>query len=214
MINYLNGFNFSTMIGRQAPINTACPDQLVGKLYPNGYISVNRQDIDYVNGTITNTLQNPLVIILESPHKDEFNALGNAIGPAMGATGNRFNTWFFSIVQNSNIYPNINHLTMDVIFVNAVQYQCSLGKPIQANKPLRDNNWFTCFNNGCNIDLIRRLNAIAPIAIINLCTIGNEYHSMQSTLDNYIIGNGLQTIQYTKGYHPSTWFSAKRRIID
>lgn len=216
-INYLINFNFSSIINPVPGISVnpnPCPDQLVGTLKNGVFAPSARTNIDYLNSnTISNNLTNPIVIILESPHKDEYNTNTlQALGPAMGKTGIAFNQYFDSLIvasKNIALSPQHNH---DILFVNAIQYQCSLGKKLNGkdsyeNKKQRDQNWLTCFNNSESNDLEKRIAAIKPYAIINLCTIGlsNLQLYVDRAVKSYVNQVGNSSIYYTIGNHPSTW---------
>jgi hypothetical protein len=220
MINFLRNFSFANIAPNASNIN-ACPDQVVGKIV-NGVFNpyLKRADIVYVDNnnmvSVTNKLKNPVVIILESPHKNEFDPITKmALGPCMGVSGENFNSFFNSIFHLSSIYQNIQHAVCDVIFLNAIQYQCSLGLSLSgknnlANKKVRDSNFLTCLNNINNNDFILRLQAIHPFAIINLCTKGLS--NLQQKIDNICIQQGF--VNYTTGYHPSTWKNKKYAKIN
>lgn len=210
--NFLTNFTFSSFINIISANNKVCPDQVVGQLYNGNFqFNQNRINIDYVKinnmFSISNKLTEPIIIILESPHIDEF-ANGIALGPAMGKTGKYFGKFFDSLIINSK---NINlqlQQKYDVIFVNAIQYQCSLGNKLNGkgtyqNKKQRDQNWLTCFNNSNSNDLKDRITAIKPYAVINLCTIG--INNLQLYVDRIL--NSLSN--YTIGNHPSTWVFRK-----
>ena len=206
MINYLNNFVFSSNTNNYPPFTLhPCMDQIVGTLTNGIYMPSQRSNIDYQisNGHrfINNIVQDPIVIVLESPHKNEYDASGNAIGPAQSTTGRLFNLKFTSMVSNSTIADAISLDTHDVIMVNAVQYQCSLGNPLntRANRAIRDQIWLNCLSGGCAQDLIYRIDAIDPMCVINLCTKGVS--NLQDTLSPLISGFGI----YTYGSHPSTW---------
>ena len=172
------------------------------------------------NPTIKNKLTEPIVIILESPHKDEFDPITlMALGPAMGNTGRNLVKHFDSLIQNSSIYNYLTGAPHDIVLVNAIQYQCSLGNNLSGkgsyqNKKQRDKNWLACFNAVNSNDLLNRIDAIKPFAIINLCTFGlfNLQLHLDRTVRQYIQTTQPQTL-YTIGKHPSSWHISYNRII-
>jgi len=141
--------------------NKCCPDQVVGKMDGGKLTEEERQDIDYTfengkylarknvikknEGKITTTLEeltNPIAIVLESPHIDEFEydeskepyEAISAKGPAMGKTRDRFFEKFLELVKKSEIYRKIETGTHDIVFMNSIQYQCSLGQRLSISK--------------------------------------------------------------------------------
>lgn len=221
MINYLNNFNFAKIINNSGTsvFTKPCMDQVCGYIDMNGkYHSLRTRhrnfNVDYYS---TNTsrcigkiIKSPIVIILESPHKYEFDPQGNPIGPAQYKTGKYFDEYFEELLEKSCIYNALSGRKHAVVFVNAVQYQCSLGKALSGyknkkNREIRDKNWEQCFiNGGCRTDLICRVNALNPAAVINLCT---------SNLRGYIDGLFYNNANYTSGNHPSSWYCKRNRKI-
>ena len=175
-----------------------------------------RIDIDYSQN---NTNRNCILIILESPHFDEYNTLTHqANGPAYGTTGNLFEQFFLKILNNSNVVLD-KKLIYDIIFINSVQYQASQGmKPLI---PLtRDKNWLSFWYKGFNADLCKRICSYSRNTIvINMCTYGqNVLHDrVQFVLRCALrcayrkhVGN---TYNLYQSYHPSTWWIVKKRKI-
>jgi hypothetical protein len=206
MINYLSNFAFQNQTnGITAPITTPCMDQIVGQLTNGSYMACNQRiDIDYQQTSnqkfIVNAVTSPIIVILESPHRYEY-INGVAVGPAQNTTGRLFNNHFSNLLSQSTVFKYIANGCHDVIMINSVQYQCSLGNPlnIHANKIIRDQVWNNCFNNGCSQDLLDRISAINPSCIINLCTKG--LINLQLILHTQI----SHLPNYTYGTHPSTW---------
>jgi hypothetical protein len=220
MNNFIeDNFLFSSVVNCDCntAINIPCPDQVIGQLDNGKFFVTQRSDIDYIinrnKKCINNILTKPIVVILESPHKSEFNNSGQAIGPALGRTGVLFNNNFSTLIKSSSIFPKINNLKHDIVFMNAVQYQCSLGHYLNTynNKKLRDTNWKLCFHNKCAKDLDYRLEAISPYAIINLVTKG--LCNLQSYVDESIKYRTFYSGIYTTGTHPSTWNFRYAKIL-
>ncbi len=226
MVNYIsNTFNFVATTGH-IPLNSLpCHDQICGVFRNGMYTSVRERtikyNIDYFQGTKASCQcrrpKSPIVIILESPHIDEYcKHCGSPLGPAQGNTGKFFDEYFFKLIRKSNIYKNIRHGVHAVVFVNAVQYQCSLGNALSgakntANRAMRDQNWMKCMSNGCTADLIQRIDALSPYAIINLCTNGSQ--NLRSVVDGLIKQN-FPSVYYTQGNHPSSWWCPNNRKIN
>lgn len=194
-----------------------CDDQFVGTMnFSNGSFVHNnnlfnlqtkkntngqhRLPLDYITPQIPHNNNNiKMVVILESPHIDEYQANGqhNNTAPAWGRTGYRFNTWFKQALQNNltNIQTKAGNLLnnnqiFDVYIVNAIQYQCSRGLSLKKykNKKRRDKSFnYLWTRRGYNVDLCDRLNIIKPEIVINACTINLtrkcvNYNSLRTTL--------------------------------
>lgn len=211
-VNFLGNFDFPIAIGITNANPNPCQDQKVGTLSNGTFSYTSRTDIDYKNSNAINiNPTSPIIIVLESPHKEEF-ANDIARGPAMEKTGLYFGNFFSPLLKSSKLINVLTNSQHDVIFMNAIQYQCSLGNKLNGkrsyqNKKQRDLNWLTCFNNNYSNDLVRRINAIKPYAVINLCTMG--FSNLQLYVDravcSYINGITKSPIYYTIGRHPSTW---------
>lgn len=151
------------------------------------------------------------MIILESPHVNEYDPITKAaIGPAMGKTGCNFEKYFDTIIKNSKIYNSICNSYYDIVLINSVQYQCSLGLPLSKYSKLRNTNWISCFNGGnLSTDLENRLTALNPSFIINLCT-----EKLRQYVSNYIMqGKIISPYKLTDGNHPVSWTNPAFRII-
>ena len=174
-----------------------------------------RVALDYQNNTIANynliSEKQIILIILESPHIHEFNvpnsSVKNPVGTMMNpSTVKMFNANFEKLLKNSSLKTFVNSTDYNVIIMNSVQYQCSLGNKLNTitNKEVRDNNWINCYNSHCKADLINRISLIKPAIVINLCTKGlkNLQLILHNDLNPYCIA---KKIVYTIGSHPCTW---------
>lgn len=220
--NYLGShFQMPIIINQTNP----CRDMFVGQL-SNGQYTANNQRyqnsdayaIDYNSSSISYNLNNPnsfqndiLVCILESPHCDEYlintnTRWGHA---AMGQTGKLFDKKFYNMLSQN--HGNIAIGTYYVVLLNSVQFQCSNGL-CPLNKTVRDGNWNSMINNNDVFDdLLKRINALSPEYIINLCTIG--INNLQLILQSKLINAGvLKNGNHTQGHHPSTWFRLQSSI--
>jgi hypothetical protein len=152
-----------------------------------------------------NHLDKNIYIILESPHRLEYDASGNPIAMMMGKTGQLFFEYFAKYLSYSQM--KLSDGVYNVICGNAVQYQTSCGlNPI--NRELRDLNWREIYlEHGGKQDFKQRLFAIKPKYTINLCTGGRNPDGLRSlvsqSLDEYKLIKGKH---YTEGNHPSSWY--------
>ena len=215
MDNFLVNFNFKH-IDSAATNLLICPDQYVS-IYNLGQAVQTRtyDSISYNYDTkgspiCANKRQNTIAIILESPHADEYEFVNGVLvpnGPLCGKW-NDFASLFDSAIKSSILNSLIqNSITYNIAFVNAVQYQCSLGKPLSGKNSYqnqKNKNVINCWYQGFNLDLKQRLIALNPTIIINLsgknASICNQITNMISNPNN-----GLKAIPYTIGIHPSVW---------
>ena len=119
-----------------------------------------------------------LVVLLESPHKDEFD--GNFVprGPAMGATGRNIRDGLIGALERS---PGVRHRVVPetrVIIANPVQFQTSLfvihrnrSVPACRRTELRDAVWNAIWSvPEVQENFIARIRGYRPHTILNLCT--------------------------------------------
>ena len=144
-----------------------------------------------------------IVILLESPNTDEYPPKNKTkiSGPAMGSSGNRFDGQCITVFNNNIAIlqkalgicvGSTGRIVYDVFFINAIQYQCSLGYPKMKPK-IRDFIFEALWNqqpDSFRDDLIERLNLLKPNLIINACT-----RELQKTCCN-----GTNIAQHLKGF--------------
>lgn len=159
--------------------------------------------------------QPAIVLILESPHINEFDSSGNPIAPAMGVSGQNIYKYFCAIINgassgkqtanNSNaledFLDNNAEKEICVYIVNSVQYQCSLGiKPIC--HIIKESNWVDEWFAGPDFD--KRCDGLNKEAFfINLCTSG-VFVPMKEMVKERLIALGIIN-NYCEGPHPSSW---------
>ena len=161
-----------------------------------------------------------MILILESPHKDEFavDKVGELkpIGPARGCTGCAIRNYF------TEIFPEYEK--SDLVLVNLVQFQCSLGlssrgknsgslvKNRMLDKLLRDSSRNSEVRPFVD-DFIKRVDHVKGaygqlVKFINACTITGGWNDfVKGLLTEYKVESGIN--------HPSTWcrtwMSVKKR---
>lgn len=140
----------------------------------------------------SNVVFKKMALIVESPHKDEFDNLFNPLVPLNGLSGDKFsnnilkklNNWFSN---NGNVSVNANTI-VEINIINPVQYQTSLWHFLNGkiqynlsnypqntykkiNAKLRDAVWYFLFET-CKLkgDFIRRIKTYNPDYIVNCCT--------------------------------------------
>jgi len=147
-----------------------------------------------------------LIIILESPHKDEFNKLTKApIGPANGITGENIRFFLAYATKNLNVQDFPEQQPFDLILMNAVQHQCSLGKPPQK---YRTEVFVKCWDSPIIGEryFVKRLRDYmkdSRTVVINSCTA-----SVRDLVDE-AISDDVKASNYFRLCHPSSpWWSS------
>ncbi len=224
------------------------PDQLVGQVTFNGnqYIFKNccldiNNKLNFCRETITNKKKknHVIIMILESPHKHEFDKNTHTpIGPANGTTGRnirkKINECICNFISNSKNTNLIDCFKMgeefDLILMNAIQFQTSLGhstKRRSSKKIVRDDVFKGMWKHGGKEDFLKRLKKYMNLydqggLILNLCTdikINTNdnfkpflHHNKFRLYLNYEISL-IKKDKFTLGYggHPASWIG-KRRI--
>ncbi|MFZ2449850.1 MAG: hypothetical protein WAW36_04955 [Methylovulum miyakonense] len=171
-----------------------------------------------------NKAANNILIILESPHKDEYdddNFL--PLGPANGATGENFLNYFASPCMNIVLYKLIKdlHLNLDegkvysICFVNPVPFQTTLDfilRPIKSKKKdkkaektyrdqLKTEVWNALFYY-CHHHFKCRVLSYNPSVIINACT-KELKDKVKLAVDNP--NNQIKCPNKFNTTHPSGW---------
>lgn len=172
---------------------------------PNGEplqaFSANEFDLDL------ETSSNNIFLILESPHKDEYDSNMNPHSPAMKSTGNFMYLYFISKIL-PRLYKNGLVLdtkkTYNMCLINPVPYQTSLYYITEKkiNPELRDKIWEKIFF-VTEKQFINDIKKFTPSILINCCT-GNMKKNVQRTLNTL---NLKAQIQITD--HPSRWIFLK-----
>ena len=200
--------------------NSICPDQYLCDIYyanhkwnvsnknlicSRRFSHTNNQNlfVDYPHIP----LNNYLILLLESPHIDEYDSNQNAYGPAQGKTGCNICYYLEDCLNNlrSPIVLNIG-IRYRLVLMNAIQFQCSLGfSPI--NPTTRDSIWLWLMTQNNYNDIDRRLNCFLSLntncVVVNCCT--------KKLKPNLNVKVASITTNYYYGHHPSCWcFSSLR----
>jgi hypothetical protein len=169
---------------------------------------------------IKNNKFKTIVIILESPHQDEFLD-DDFVGVAAGKTGENLFQWFPEVLLNYvpsvvdektakakyHSAKDIESCIYAVKIVNAIQYQCSLGASTES---YRDDVFSKLWDNKFVRDgFIKRVKNANPDIIINCCTKGNYKESKE---DNELRRRVQEVIDHEKfnalvlrAAHPSSY---------
>jgi len=213
-VNFMESFDFSQLPGfRKTASILPSPDQYLGELnVSESSITFSRrkqEDIDYQLGRISYQGQpkdelHYLLVVLESPHRFEYDIQKQPVGLIRGKSGDNFFLLFASTLQKSSL--SIRPGTYHVICANAVQYQSSCGlDPL--DRRLRDQNWIDIFDRyGGATDFRQRVFAIKPRYTINLCTGGSNPQGLRLKVSQSLDAMGLiKGKHYTEGNHPASW---------
>jgi hypothetical protein len=213
-INYMEDFDIKTL-EHYNPNGATLPsaDQYVGTLaVQNRKLNFSANPRDNINYQLDGFSfvsqktyeERNLVVILESPHRFEYNASNQPLGLAMGKTGYLFFDMFENALSKSRMSIKDGHY--NVILMNAVQYQTSCGlNPI--NREIRDQNWLDIYDRyGGELNLKKRIYAIKPRYTINCCTGGKNPSGLRArvsqSLEKFKLIKGKH---FTEGNHPASW---------
>ena len=198
--------DFSVIAERHSPSGLTklemrlCPDQYVG------LVSKIEKTGDFTCRIPTSERPPSLacvLLILESPHTSEFDT---SPGPAKGKTGT-------NIVRYLRDVPGIaDKRDFGLLLVNAIQYQCSLGRP---TSEVRDAVFTEAWSNGGRFDFETRLRALyrAVDCVVNCCTRGPRETASQLRVQvqrslEVSLPSGTSVLRRN---HPSFWhFSSNR----
>ena len=167
-----------------------------------GGINNNYQDLNPSLST------NPkIVLILESPHKKEYQS-GNPIAPTQGSTGTRIKNSVLSIIHaHGNLELPVGDY--DLIICNPVQFQASLyaihntSLTNPAASQLRNKAWHAIYAQEKN-NFFARLTSYSPTVIINACTAGLK-NFVTDELCRWKHSSSSHTSIYYADTHASKW---------
>lgn len=117
---------------------------------------------------------NCVVVVLESPHRDEYvlePGLFAPIGPLRNANSRqRFNQRFGDLLADFGPLPD----GTQVVLSNPVPYQASMDRFMEPGcglqEPIRNAVWKKLFEVGFRADFMRRLHRYRPAVVVNACT--------------------------------------------
>lgn len=144
-----------------------------------------------------------IVILLESPHKDEFDINGLPKGPAQGVTGFLIEK-FISEVINNRIISHLCDNEYRVVIINPLPMQTSLYN-LHKNElkgkytTLRNNVWKTIWNYSAVFrnSLDKRIELVSPAIVLNCCTA-----KLKGIINLKSMNEDIKIISL---YHPSNW---------
>lgn len=222
-VNYLKAFDFTKLSHYKKPgAVLPSPDQFVGTLRAEKgsyhFEPCQRDNVDYHNNGFTfesgKTYETyHILVILESPHRFEYNASNQPVGLVMGQTGYLFFSLFDQLLTKSKL--SMVDRTYSVILANAIQYQTSCGLNL-INRTIRDQNWLDIFEkHGGKADLKQRIFTIKPRYTINLCSGGKNPNGLRAKVSEALSEWKLiKGKHFTEGTHPASWRMEKFAVID
>lgn len=176
-----------------------CLDQSVGTL-----AAVYDARVFFRRAEIGPTSQTRVILVMESPHTAEFEKNGTPIGPANGPTGVNIRRLLQRVLGKAR---PVNE-NSELVLMNAVQYQCSLG---ELPKQHRDAVFLAVWSTGGKEDFRKRLKDVFRQGdlVINACTRGKTtppLRDMVKEVIDEVVGAHWSTA------HPSSWMLPIRTI--
>lgn len=116
-----------------------------------------------------------IVIVLESPHKDEYlRDVSQPIAPAQGSTGSNIQDYLDCVIRKCPaLCDELEGIEARVVLANPVQFQTSLASVVRWSDwhLVRDAVWRDIWNSQLiQEDFEARLESYSPDIIINACT--------------------------------------------
>lgn len=157
---------------------------------------------DYYTKNICND-NKTILLIIESPHKDEYTEDFSPIAPAQGVTGDRIDKFLCTILKHNNC--KIENGEYNILICNPVQFQTSLRSlyppKLTLNKSaksgIKDKVWKKIFEKEKK-DFEKRLDIYNPKIVINACTA-----KLKGLITDII--KERRSILYVANKHPCIW---------
>lgn len=169
-----------------------CPDQYVG------LVAGLRGKAEFIRLPMSARPRNQacVILVLESPHKDEYDG-ERPVGPANGSTGRNIRSHVHGIPEAKD---------KGLILLNAVPFQCSLGK---TSRVYRDAIFPEMWRRDGQIDFESRLKrlVVKRDVVLNCCTEVLDPASgrlFRELVDASILGLKLGC-KVIRRSHPSSW---------
>lgn len=210
-------------VWRRTPRRQTCTAEIVKKetrsVEKSRFIDINTDNI-LTNQQGHLKLKSTVVLLLESPHRKEYDSGGQPIAPAQDVTGKNIHR----LMSIDDTFHNRHSL----VICNPIQWQTSLSMihnlslSIDMVRDLRNIIWISAWNSdGVKAHFLNRLSRYGPVLVINACTksIKCRGHKCASCEDfesfgclrGYVqkeIGANYTTIQVG---HPSSWIKKETR---
>ena len=171
----------------------ACPDQYLGVLTE----IIGNTKFPMREGVGKRPNSPCLIIVLESPHVDEFK---DEPGPAKGFTGEMIRKYLPAALGRPTVEG------MGLVLLNAVQYQCSLGSNTVV---YRDRIFRAAWSQGGRKNFLARFQSVATHEdlVMNCCTKGNDFeiHTPLRSLVECAVRQKVPQVQTIRRMHPASW---------
>ena len=164
-----------------------------------------------------------IVLLLESPHKDEYQS-GNIncpIAPANGTTGDNIDRCLGTVLLHIQNETGLIESGCHVIISNPIQFQTSLYAAYKSEPPkewrtLRDCVWRTLWNEThIRRCFQKRLEGYHPTMIINACT-GDlkKKDSLKSLVNKFVLKKKKLNVPLYAVAHPASWQNLRPALIN
>jgi hypothetical protein len=171
----------------------ACPDQYLGALTE----IIGKPQFPMRESVIKRPNSPCLIMVLESPHVDEFK---DEPGPAKGFTGEMIRKYLPDALGRPLLEG------MGLLLLNAVQYQCSLGSNTVV---YRDRIFRATWSQGGKEDFLARFQSVVMPEdwVMNCCTKGNDFeiNTPLRSLVELAVRQTVPQVQTIRRMHPASW---------
>lgn len=209
----LSTINTSIYFDYNLKVHDECRGYLINNKGSWCFIGLDQYNL-YTNKKIVKNI----ALILESPHKSEYDNQYNPLRPANGRTGTNINNKICK--RNKLIKVLCPKYDYKIYLINSIQYQCScynefhglvlkpnnvlISNINNCNKSLKNKIFRLLFNkNKGNLcaDFLNRLNNCRPFIIYN-CVTSVLKNVVKTSINNSTI---YKSVQYVDDIHPSSW---------
>jgi len=173
-----------------------------------------KNGIGKYNDKLVNNIGSNILIILESPHKDEYDKYFNPIAPAQGTTGRNLDNLLTNLLNkintNSNLFKQLPK-NFNVVIANPVPYQTSLAylsKNRGIDKEVRNQVWRLIWHSkDYQQKFVSKYNDLKEVnVIINACT-----ENLSSEVTDFLLNKTNSNTPIYQCNHPSNWSRNKNK---